>query len=165
MILRLSREIAHKIELPIPKTVCPPDPNLFADWSVDLFVVSRSQYVIFSNTKSLYSTIFSANGITDEVQLLDRAFHRLRYQMVDDGLKSLFDEFIAPVISMINESKFLEFSVFGTTNDQSLYAKQSIKEMLSASEVSQVINNLPMSVLNGFTPRQTLTLLAADRSG
>jgi hypothetical protein len=54
MIFRLSAKLTVKLKLR-PSEVLPPDPNPFADWSAHLFPADRTQYLIISNTASLYS--------------------------------------------------------------------------------------------------------------
>ena len=55
MIFRLSQKLNDKIKAgPLP--VLPLDDNPLADWSAHLFLADRMQYILLSNTKSLYST-------------------------------------------------------------------------------------------------------------
>ena len=56
MILRLSQKLCTKIKAGSLKTM-PLDENPFADWSAHLFVVDRTQYIIVSNTASIYSCV------------------------------------------------------------------------------------------------------------
>ena len=63
MIFRLSQGLATKIkEGTLPSL--PLGDNPFADWSAQLFVADRTQYVLLSNTQSLYSTVIYGKGIT-----------------------------------------------------------------------------------------------------
>ena len=58
MILRLSQKLATKIKAgTLPEK--PLDENPYADWSCHLFTADRTQYIIMSNTKSLYSCVNS----------------------------------------------------------------------------------------------------------
>jgi hypothetical protein len=54
MIFRLSQKLNAKIKGGTLPTL-PPDDNPFADWSAHLFLADRAQYILLSNTKSLYS--------------------------------------------------------------------------------------------------------------
>ena len=72
MIFRLSQKLCTKIKAgKLSET--PLDENPFADWSAHLFVADRTQYIIVSNTKSLYSTVLFAKGITDDSRFIERA--------------------------------------------------------------------------------------------
>ena len=55
MIIRLSQKLCTKIKAGKLKEI-PLDENPYADWSANLFVVDRTQYIILSNTASLYAT-------------------------------------------------------------------------------------------------------------
>ncbi len=61
MILRLSQKLAKKVKT-TPTRVLPLDANPFADWSAHLFTADRTQYILFSNTASLYSTVLYGAG-------------------------------------------------------------------------------------------------------
>ena len=56
LILRLSEKLNTKIKAG-PLKVLPPDDNPYADWSATLFVADRTQYVLLTNTSSLYSVV------------------------------------------------------------------------------------------------------------
>jgi hypothetical protein len=70
MIFRLSQKLNAKIEVGTLPTL-PLDDNPFADWSARLFFVDRMQYILLSNTKSLYSTVMYGKGITDEGRFVE----------------------------------------------------------------------------------------------
>ena len=95
MILRIS----HKLNAKIKAGTLPPlllDENPFADWSAHLFVAGRTQYILLSNTRSLYSTVMDGKGITDDRRFIERALNSLREFMEDDGKASVYRRFIAP---------------------------------------------------------------------
>lgn len=95
MILRLSQKLNAKIkagklgEMPL-------DENPYADWSCHVFTVDRKQYVILSNTKSLYSCVMGGAGITDDSRFIERALSTIREFMEDDGQVFAYQRFIAP---------------------------------------------------------------------
>ncbi len=62
MIIRLSQKLCTKIKA---GKLCemPLDKNPFADWSANLFVVDRTQYIILSNTASMYSCVMYGKPI------------------------------------------------------------------------------------------------------
>jgi hypothetical protein len=71
MIFRLSQKLNDKIgagRLPAQ----PLDENPFADWSTTLFTADRTQYILVSNTKSLYSTVLYGRGITNDSHFIER---------------------------------------------------------------------------------------------
>lgn len=56
MIFRLSQKLATKLKEGNLPTV-PLDSNPYADWSAHLFTADRTQYIIVTNTKALYSVV------------------------------------------------------------------------------------------------------------
>jgi len=60
LILRLSQNLAKKVDAGSLK------PNPFADWSAHLFTADRAQYVIVTNTTSLYSVVMRGSGIASD---------------------------------------------------------------------------------------------------
>ena len=95
MIFRLSQKLNFKIKAgTLP--VLPPEVNPFADWSAHLFLADRTQYIILSNTKSLYSTLMYGKGTTNDRRFIERALSSIREFMEDDGQKFIYHRFIAP---------------------------------------------------------------------
>ena len=95
MIFRLSEKLNAKIKAGTLATL-PLDENPFADWSAGLFLVGRSQYILLTNTKSLYSTVLPGKGITDEKTFVEGALSSLREFMDDDGQESVFERLGRP---------------------------------------------------------------------
>jgi hypothetical protein len=56
MIFRLSQKLNAKIKAGDLQTLSL-DEDPFADWSAHLFLAGRTQYILLSNTKALYSTV------------------------------------------------------------------------------------------------------------
>ena len=56
MIFRLSQKLSTKIKVGTLGAL-PLHENSLADWSAHVFVAGRTQYILLSNTKSLYSTV------------------------------------------------------------------------------------------------------------
>ena len=95
MIFRLSQKLNTKIKAGTLPAL-PLDKNPFADWSAHLFVADRTQYILLSNTKSLYSTVIYGKGITDEGLFIEPAMSSLRDFMRHDGQEFVYRSFIAP---------------------------------------------------------------------
>jgi hypothetical protein len=85
MTFRLSHKLNSRIKAGNLPTLAL-DVNPFADWTAHLFVADRTQYILLSNTKSLYSTVLYGKGITDDSHFIKRALGSLREYMQDDGL-------------------------------------------------------------------------------
>ncbi len=73
MIFRLSHKLNAKIKAGTLPSVAL-DENPFADWSAHLFVAGRTQYLLLSNTRSLYSTVMYGRGITTDSHFIECAW-------------------------------------------------------------------------------------------
>ena len=148
MIFRLSQKLAKKLKISLPKPA-PADPNPFADWSAHLFTADRTQYLILTNTPSLYSTVIYGRGISNDSQFLDRALSAIREFMVDDGQEFIFRRFIAPAAGTVRFASALNRSVTGSMNDLVDEAKMRLTEdELSPFDVGFKLNDMPMSYLD-----------------
>jgi hypothetical protein len=104
MILRLSQKLSTKIKAGSLKPM-PLDDNPFADWTAHLFVADRTQYIIVSNTKSLYSTVLFAKGITNDSRFIERALGSIREFMQDDSQEFVYRRFIVPASGTVSFAK------------------------------------------------------------
>ncbi len=166
MIIRLSQKLGKKIKIS-PKTIAPPDPNPFADWSAHLFTAERTQYIIFTNTQSLYSVVFYGRGVNSDDKFLDHALSSLREFMVDDGLEFIFRKHVVPTAGKILFSKSLNRSITGSINDYVQCGKYLLVERgLSPFDIALVLNKMPMSYLksdNANSAFRALDIEGLDR--
>lgn len=127
MIFRLSATLAKKLkEGPLPSM--PLDENPYADWSAHLFTADRTQYIIVSNTKSLYSVVLYGKGITDDSEFIDQTLSTLREFMDDDGQAFVYRRFIAPACGTVQFAKALDRSVTGSINELVKVAKFALED-------------------------------------
>src|SRR4051812_7825595 len=116
MILRLSQKLSRKIKAGSLKAI-PLDENPYADWSCHLFTAGRTQYIIVSNTQSLYSCVLYGKGITNEYPSTERVLSSLREFMDDDRQLLIYQRLIAPTRNAICFAKPLNRTVTGSIND------------------------------------------------
>jgi len=165
VIFRLSQKLAKKIKVS-PRTCVPADDNPFADWSGHLFTADRTQYIILTNTSSLYSMVMYGKGITDDSRLIDRALSCIGEFMVDDGQEFIFRRLVAPATTTMSFSKALNRSVPGSMNDLVYHAKVWLTEGdLSPFDASSKLNEMPMSSLSYHNPREAFKALNAENFG
>jgi hypothetical protein len=147
MIFRLSQKLNTKIKAGTLPTL-PLDENPFADWSAHLFVADRTQYILVSNTKSLYSTVLFGKGITDDSHFIERALSSLREFMQDDGQEFVYRRFIAPASVSVRFAKALDRNVTGSMNELILHATHMLAEgELSPYDVGFKLNDVLLSVI------------------
>jgi hypothetical protein len=149
MILRFSQKLNAKIKAGALGTL-PLDENPFADWSAHLFVADRTQYIILSNTKSLYSTVMYGKGITNDSHFIERALGSIREFMEADGQEFVYHRFIVPVGASVRFAKALDRSVTGSMNDLINHATAWLAEGdISPFDVGFRLNDILLSALAG----------------
>ena len=165
MIFRLSHKLNSKIKAgPLPAR--PLEENPFADWSAHLFVADRTQYILLSNTRSLYSTVTYGKGITDDARFIERALSSLRESMEDDGQAFVYQRLIAPASGTVKFARALDRSVTGSMNELIVQATALLVEgELSPFDVGFRLNDVLLSALAGSgkkygTPREAFKSMA-----
>ncbi len=169
MILRLSQKLNKKIKAG-KLTEMPLDDNQYADWSCHLFIADRTQYIIMSNTASLYSCVMYGKGITNDSVFIDRALSTIREFMEDDGQQFAYRKFIAPASGTVSFAKALNRSVTGSMNELINHATSWLIEgEMSPHDVGFKLNDILLSALARsksdfyWKPREAFKSLA-DRS-
>jgi len=162
VIFRLSQKLAKKIKL-TPTESLPLDPNPYGDWSAHLFTADRTQYVLVTNTASLYSVIMLGRGITNDHQFVECVMSSLSEFMEGDGLEFILQRFVAPSGGQASFSKALNRSVTGSMNDMIQCAKMWLIESgLSLQDTSFKLNGMPMSALKYANPREAFKSMAIE---
>jgi len=166
---------SHKLNAKIkagPLSAQPPSENPYADWSAHLFSADRTQYILLSNTRSLYSTVLYGKGITDDGRFIQRALGGLRQSLEDDGHASLYQRFIAPPSSTVRFAGALDRAVTGSMNDLIAHATAWLVEgELSPFDVGSRLNDVLLSALapSGSrkygTPREAFKSMASSMVG
>ena len=147
-----------------PYKVFPVNPNPFADWSAHLFTVDRTQYVLVTNTISLYSIVMFGRELRNDRLFLEEVTDRMRDVICSDGHESIFEKFIVPSMDTVRFSKALNRSVTGSMNDFIFQARyELIEPELSLNEISFLLNESPMSYLDYDTPKNVFKELANNR--
>jgi hypothetical protein len=147
MIFRLSQKLNAKIKAGTLAAV-PLAENPLADWSAVLFVAGRTQYVLLSNTKALYSTVLYGRGVTDAGTFIERGLSGIREFMEDDGQGAVYRRFIAPASASVRFAKALDRSVTGSMNDLIRHATAWLAEDdLSPHDIGVRLNDTLLSAL------------------
>jgi hypothetical protein len=158
--LRLSQKLNDKVKAGnLPAR--PMNENPFADWSAHRFFASRTPYVLFTNTRSFYSTVFSS-GVPNDHRLIERSMAALREFMEAVGQAFAFHQFVAPASGTVFFAKALDRRVTGTMNDLvNLATHWLIETELSPFDVGFKINESPYSALDYNNPREAFRAMAA----
>ena len=153
MIFRLSQTLNTKIKAGTLKEM-PLDENPYADWSAHLFTADRVQYIILTNTPSLYSCVMYGKGITDDSRFIERALSTIREFTADDGQQFIYRKFIAPASATVYFAKAFNRSVTGSMNDHIHAAKFLLADDMAPSDIGYRLNETPMSALTDAEGRK-----------
>lgn len=93
MIVRLTAKLGKKIGVS-PSRSLPPHPNPFADWSAHLFRAEHVQFILLTNTPSLYSMVMYGRGMTDDCTFLKRVTSYIGEFLRDDGHAFIFERLV-----------------------------------------------------------------------
>ena len=169
MIFRLSQKLNTKIKAGHLDTL-PLNENPYADWSAHLFTADRTQYIILSNTKSLYSTVMYGRGITTDSVFIQRAMSTIREFMEADGQEFIYRRNIAPASGRVRFTKALNRSVTGSMNDLVQDSKWHLADDdILSHEIGFRLNGTLLSALTNAAgrkyamPREAFKLLAGRR--
>ena len=160
MIIRLTQKLANKIKV-VPATALPRHQNPFADWAANLFTVRRVQYVLLTNSASLYSVIFHGRGLSSPDMFLERALSALADQMRSAGFGAIFDQCITPLMREIIFSKTGDRGLLGSMNDHVRCAGYDLENPdESPLTASFKLNETPMGLLDYCVPLEVLVMQA-----
>ncbi len=126
MIVRISQKLNAKIKTGTLPAM-PLDENPYADWSCHLFTADRTQYILLSNTASLYSCVMYGKGITDDSRFIERALSTIREFMESDGQSFVYQKFIAPASGTVSFARALDRKVTGSMNELVVAATDSLR--------------------------------------
>ena len=159
MIIRTTAKLGKKIGYK-PAEILPLDANPFVDWTADLFIADRTQYIIITNTASLYSMAMYGRGITDDSVFLQRALRYIIDTLHHDGFGFIADRLIAPNTMKISFSKSLNRAVTGSMNELIFEAKYRLENQnISPYELSLRLNEMPLSYIDRKSPREAFSKL------
>lgn len=163
MILRITQKLAKKIKV-IPVAALAPHDNPLLDWTVNLFMVSRWQCIILTNSVSLYSVVFPGKGVPNGQAFIEQGMKALDDCLTSDGILGLYDFEIAPATDSVDFCKAGDKSVLALMNQIVFDAKwQLLERSHPLSLVNQRLNRTPMSKL-GWRYALDELLALADRS-
>jgi hypothetical protein len=147
MIFRISQAINARIKAG-PLDVLPLNEIPLADWSAQVFVVRRKQYVLLSNTKTLLSTVMRGDAITNESAFVDRALNSIRALMEAEGQKNASKGRCSPATASVQFAKSLDRRVTGSMNELVHHATAWLEEdKPSLGEVVDRLNDVLLSML------------------
>jgi hypothetical protein len=163
MIFRITQKLAKKIKI-APVAALPPHDNPLLDWTANLFMVSRWQCIVLTNSESLYSVVFPGKGIPNGQAFAEQGMKTLDDCLTRDGILGLHDFEITPATDSVDFCKAGDKSVLASMNELVFQVKCDLLEMgHPLPVVNRRLNRTPMSKLKLRYAIDELLALA-DRS-
>jgi len=164
MIFRITTKLGKKLHI-TPHRSLPLASNPLADWSAQLFVADRTQYILVTNTPSLYSMVMYGKGITNDSVFLQRAISQIGEVFRDEDHEPLFQRLVVPESGVVTFSKALNPTLTGSMNEL-VYQAQGllIEDGLSPFDTAFRLNDIPMGQLGMDSPRRALKKLELPAS-
>jgi hypothetical protein len=156
MIFRLTAKLAQKIGID-PLFALPYDQGKspLLDWNAHLFTVQRTQYILATNTESLYSLVMPGRGITTDKQVVQSFRAGLQAFLAGQEHHS---KVALDVLSPARDASFAKIAdrrILGSMNDLIFQSKIRIAEgQQTLFEVSYFLNETPMSYLKYNSPKR-----------
>lgn len=167
MIFRLTLKMAKKIGMaPLPIIPYTNIKNPILDWNANLFTVQRIQYILLTNTASLYSMVMPGKGITSDKNFIREASSCIKEFMIMDGNQGIYENHFKPEKQKTYFSKTIDRRVLGSMNDLIFQSKFYLCESRrSLFEVSSMLNETPMSYLKYGNPKDEFRKLYFNEDG
>ena len=161
MVFRLTQKLRTKIKAdalePLPLTADP-----WADWTGRVFSANRIQYILLSNTVSLFSALMLGRGVTQPERFVRLATEAMANSM---GAAGFNVDVLARVFFTVRFAKTHSRSVTGSMNDLALMARLDLESGAHGlGEIERRINRMPMSALSTPQTASYATPEAAARA-
>jgi hypothetical protein len=156
MIFRLTAKLAQKIGIdPLPAIPCDKGRSPLLDWHAHLFTVQRTQYIMATNTASLYSLVMPGRGITNSRQFVQAHSDGLQDFLAGQGQQQ---NAAFLLMSPDRDAAFAKISdrrILGSMNDLIFQSKMRLGEgQQTPFTVSYYLNETPMSYLKYRSPKE-----------
>ncbi len=139
--------------------------NPLLDWSVRAFAAGKKEYVLLSNTRSLYSVVLDGVARETSGRFAGRVAGAVLAILETAGQLAVVGSDLAP--ESVRFAKAVDRSVTGSMNELVAYAERMLADGdLSVPEVGVRLNNLLLSAAAGEgekygTPRAAFAALVA----
>ena len=165
MIFRLTAKLAKKIGLdPLPVLPCDNGKDPLLDWNAHLFTVQRTQYILVTNTESLYSLVMPGRGIPTERQFIQSVRTGLQAFVAGQG------HHLREVKALLSQdqdtffSKIIDRRILGSMNDLIFQSKFRLEEgQQTLFTVSYYLNETPLSYLKYRSPKEVFQNLLQQK--
>ena len=162
MIIRLSKKLSEKIKEPdLP--VVPPADNPYLDWHSHIFRHRRNQYIMVTNSKSMFSIFMHGAGITDFNKFYGRMSDVLKDTLHEIGAGLIYERIIAPHFASIRLAKAQDKKIIGSMNEHIFYAKDTLDMLdMNPYDLGFKVNEYILSIIKYASPKEAFLGMNAE---
>jgi hypothetical protein len=154
MIIRMTEKLARKLGEARERGRAL-EANPYLDWTARLFTAERAQYILFTNTCSLFSVVIHGAGVCDLNALMNRSLAQLSDVMRSSGLELIYGRTIAPGTASLVVATAHSKAVTGSMNDLVNHAQGYLQDgEMSPWMLCARLNEIPMSMLSMSSPAE-----------
>ena len=154
MLLRFTDKLSKKLKTG-PLTKVDRDPGPYFEWYANFFTADRTQYILTTEAKSLFSVVMYGRGITNDGVYLKHLTNLLSEYMAETENRLIFERVIAPKIGAVTMSKTSNRSVLGSMNDMVNMSQICIAyQEASTLDLMTLINRTPFKAINYKSPAE-----------
>jgi len=153
MILRLSQKLAGKVKLATLESL-PLHEDALLDWSMQMFDFDRKQYVIISNTRTLYSAVFLRGRISTPHAMLITGLQAIGEQLDDDLLLDAYQDRCTTRSMPVRHAKSAGKSILGSMNELITQATHTLADGENLSMTGACVNRILLSALTDTDGRR-----------
>jgi hypothetical protein len=162
MIIRFSKMLSDKIHESDLSVVSSAE-NPYLDWHAHIFRHRRAQYIMVSNSKSLFSIFMHVAGVTNFQRFFERMRDILRDTLHDIGADLIYQRIIAPNTGSILLAKAQDKRIISSMNDHIGFAKAILDdEEISPYDLSFRINENILTIIKYATPKEAFLGMDAE---
>lgn len=147
MLFRVTRKLAKKLKLE-PIAALPPADNPLLDWTANLFMVGRQQYIIVTNSTTLYTVLIPGRGNASGEAFAKNALTEIRAMLENDELSPLGKSLPADPSENLVFCRASDRHVLGSMNDfVFITAVTASYSELMVEDSSEQHNQAPMKMI------------------
>lgn len=150
MIIHLTDKLRKKLKID-PLSRVEKETGAYLRWYANLFTINRFQYILVTNSSSLFSVVMHGRGISDINSFHSEFLSTLRDYLSELDMRMIFERVIAPDSGNITLSKTIDRSVLGSMKDMVDMNKISVEEYgkeYSPWDMARLINETPFRTIN-----------------
>ena len=152
MIIKITSKLSKKLNISLSLIEGENEPSI-NNWYANLFTFKRTQYILITNEKTLFSFVLAGKGILNNTLFVKKISLQLKQMLEDYNLSFVWEKHFVYEFSTINFSKTTNRKVLGTMNEIIFHAQIILwKKEITLYDLSFELNTLIYSLIEYKKP-------------